>query len=281
MTKCKKIVFILGSSLFVLISIGYMQFHQTTINDLGLEALSCIKKVRGETVDLNKIQLDNTTLVDHQKWSELLKKYVSQNGQVNYKAWSKNHTQLDQYLSALSQNIPGKNWTQSQKIAYWINAYNAFTIKLILNHYPLKSIKEIADGIPMINSPWDLKFFQIGTVDFDLNTIEHQILRKEFQEPRIHFAINCASISCPKLRNEAYFATRLEAQLEQQAKDFIHDPTKNIINANQTSLSSIFNWFQSDFTRKGDLLLYLKKYQPALNQKNKITYLPYNWNLNE
>jgi hypothetical protein len=281
MTKRKGIHFILGVSIFVLISIGYMKFHRKNINDIGLEALSYIKKVKGETVDLKQIQLGNTTQVDHQKWSDLLKKHVSKTGQVNYKAWSQNHTELDQYLTTLSQNIPGKNWTEPQKMAYWINAYNAFTIKLILNHYPLKSIKEISDGTPMINSPWDLKFFQIDNVDFDLNAIEHQILRKEFQEPRIHFAINCASISCPKLRNEAYFATRLEAQLEQQAKEFIHDPTKNIINADQTSLSAIFNWFQSDFTRDGDLLMYLKKYQPALNQKNKVVYLSYNWNLNE
>lgn len=281
MIKYKRLLFAFVLLIFIFISIGSMKYHRLTINDIGLSVLSWIKQVKGDAVDLECIQSDNTAQVDHQKWTNILKKYVSTTGQVKYHALSQDHIELDLYLKSLSQNIPGNNWTDSQKIAYWINAYNAFTIKLILNHYPLKSIKEISDGTPMINSPWDLKFFQIGNVDFDLNTIEHQILRKEFQEPRIHFAINCASISCPKLRNEAYLATTLETQLEQQAIEFIHDPTKNIINHQHTHLSAIFNWFQSDFTRHDDLVNYLRRYQPALNQENKIIYIPYNWALNE
>jgi len=173
------------------------------------------------------------------------------------------------------------NWTEEEQLAYWINVYNAFTVKLILNHYPLNSIKDISDGLPMINSPWDIKFFKIGTLPMDLNTVEHQILRKQFEEPRIHFAINCASISCPRLREEAFVAEQLELQLEDQTQDFIHDISKNIINESTTELSSIFNWFQGDFTKEGTLLEFIGRYNPELKQTNDIQYLEYDWGLND
>ena len=106
-------------------------------------------------------------------------------------------------------------------------------------------------------------------------------MRKEFDEPRIHFAINCASISCPILRNEAYTAKKLEQQLDDQAFQFINNPIKNNIDPNRTKISKIFDWFQSDFNQKSGLLPFLKNYQPQLNLKNTIEYLDYNWNLNE
>ena len=136
----------------------------------------------------------------------------------------------------------------------------------------------------MINSPWDLKFFRIGSVDFDLNTIEHDLLRALFQEPRIHFAINCASISCPNLRAEAYRADTLEQQLEEQALSFITDPEKNTFGDRQVKLSAIFKWFRSDFTQSGDLLTYIQVYQPRLDlsqvSDSDVTYRAYNWELN-
>ena len=278
----KKSVLFIGIITSVIIALlGYMKTHKMNLNDIGLATLSLAKGIKGEHVDLSAIQSSHTPLITHQIWHELLQKYVSKHGQVNYKGLIKEKKQLQKYLNLLRHHVPGKNWSTPEQIAYWINAYNAFTVQLILNHYPLRSIKDIADGMPMINSPWDIKFFKIGHTDFDLNTIEHQILRKKFQEPRIHFAINCASVSCPKLRNEAYVADQLEKQLEQQARDFINDTQKNKITVYETKLSAIFNWFQSDFIQKTDLLTYLKKYNPNLNPRNKIEYLDYNWSLNE
>jgi hypothetical protein len=145
----------------------------------------------------------------------------------------------------------------------------------------LKSIKDISSGLPMINSPWDIKFFKIGNVEFDLNTIEHEILRKQFNEPRIHFAINCASFSCPILRNEAYDADKLEAQLDEQALRFIQNPDKNIINEKQILLSPIFSWFEKDFTINQSLKTYLKKYHPSVDEQLPIRFMDYDWSLNE
>jgi hypothetical protein len=201
-------------------------------------------------------------------------------GHVNYQGFIKDKNEFQQYLNALSKTGPGKNWTEAEELAYWINAYNAFTVKLIIDHYPLKSIKDISSGLPMINSPWDIKFFKIGNVDFDLNTIEHEILRKQFDEPRIHFAINCASFSCPILRNEAYITDKLDEQLEEQAIRFIQNPDKNIIDERQTLLSSIFSWFEKDFTKKESLKTYLKKYHPGINDQLHIRFMDYDWSLN-
>jgi len=251
------------------------------INDVGLKVLGWVKKMKGNAVDLDKLTAMNTPTMEHHNWTTLLKKHVTAAGQVNYKGFIQDSTLLQAYLDDLSTHPPGNNWTEEEKIAYWINAYNAFTVKLIVDHYPLKSIKDIGDGLPMINSPWDIKFFKIGNIDFDLNTIEHEILRKEFTEPRIHFAINCASFSCPKLRNEAYFASKLEEQLEEQTLGFINNPQKNIINETETELSKIFDWFQSDFIKKSSLFDFLNRYTASLNEANKVTYVEYDWALNE
>jgi len=188
---------------------------------------------------------------------------------------------LEKYLDTLTENPVGKNWSEAEQMAYWINAYNAFTVKLIVDYYPLKSIKDIGDGLPMISSPWDIKFFKIGKTDFDLNTIEHEILRKQFAESRIHFAINCASFSCPKLRNEAFVAERLEEQLENQAQSFIKNLDKNIINEKETKLSKIFNWFESDFTKQESIASFIKKRHDSFDEQNEVKYLEYIWTLNE
>ena len=114
-----------------------------------------------------------------------------------------------------------------------------------------------------------------------MDTIEHQILRKHYSEPRIHFAINCASFSCPKLRNEAFTAEKLESQLEDQTHYFINNTDKNIISNTETKLSSILNWFASDFGGYEAVLTFIKKYNPNLNLSNKVEYLDYQWHLNE
>ncbi len=218
----------------------------------------------------------------HQQWDKLLKKYVNHSGLVNYKGLQKDQAELNAYLKTLSDNVPQDNWSEDEKKAFWINAYNAFTVALILKHYPVKSIKDIAGNIYKINTPWDIKFITIGGKKYDLNNIEHSILRKKFNDPRIHFALVCASISCPRLRNEAYTAARLNAQLEDAGRGFLNDKSKNKVAADKAELSKYFSWYKGDFTKNSSLPDYINKYsQTKINADTKICSLDYNWNLNE
>ncbi|MGH1363683.1 MAG: DUF547 domain-containing protein [Calditrichia bacterium] len=261
-------------------SAGYMNYHQLNINDVALSVLSKIKKIQGNEVDLQAIKTADSPIVNHDIWTTLLQQHVSETGDVDYDAILADSDLFESYLQELSNHPPGANWSKNEKIAYWINAYNAFTVKLILDFYPLKSIKDISSGLPMLNSPWDLKFFKIAGVAFDLNTIEHEILRKDFNEPRIHFAINCASFSCPKLLNMAFTADSLETQLEAQTRAFLNNPDKNIITDKEIRVSKIFSWFQRDFGGQNGVLAFIQKYRPELNKENPVEYLDYNWGLN-
>ena len=226
-----------------------------------------------------------TTPPSHQIWDQLVKTHVKPNGMVDYKGFIREKAKLESYLKLLSENAPDrKTWSKNQQLAYWINAYNAFTVKLIVDNYPVKSIRDLGPQlkIPLIKDVWHYKFFKIGGVESSLDEIEHSIIRKEFDEPRIHFAINCASVSCPPLLNEAFTAEKLESQLQKVAIGFINDPTRNKITPDQAQISSIFSWFQGDFTKKGSLIDFLNLYSKVKIKPNaKISHLDYNWNLNE
>ena len=204
---------------------------------------------------------------------------------MNYKGFIQDSVKLNLYLDSLSQHPPDPGtWTREEQIAYWINAYNAFTVKLIISHYPVKSIMDIRPKlyVPLINTAWHIKFFKIGGVDFNLDRIEHGILRKQFSEPRIHFAIVCASYSCPQLRNEAFTAGKLNDQLNDQANRFINDPKKNSISADRIEVSQIFNWFSGDFTKEKTLIRYLNTYSTVhIDDRATVKYMEYNWSLNE
>src|SRR5690606_14662170 len=173
---------------------------------------------------------------DHSKWDTFLNEHVSQTGNVDYKSIKENESELKEYLNQFINTPPLKSWSKEEKLAYWINAYNAFIIKLVVDNYPLKSIKDI-------EAPWDKKFIPINGELISLNYIEHEILRK-MNEPRIHFAINCASVSCPQLLNEAFTIKKLDSQLNKVTSRFINNPSKNIISRNQLQLSKIFQWFK-------------------------------------
>lgn len=220
--------------------------------------------------------------ITHSSWDSLLKKHVDDKGWVSYEGFIQDSSQLNRYLNLLGSNHPNaKNWSREERLAYWINAYNAYTVQLMIRHYPVESIKDIKKGIPFINSVWDISFIQIEGATYDLNNIEHSILRKEFNEPRIHFAINCASFSCPSLLNEAYTADRLEEQLTRQAKAFLADTRRNLITAQEVKVSRIFKWFKSDFTKNQSLLDFLRPYAPVdISADAKLTYLEYNWTIN-
>lgn len=222
----------------------------------------------------------------HELFDHLLKKHVTNAGDVNYKGFIKDTTALNAYLDLLSKNPPNeKTWSKSEQMAYWINAYNAFTIKLITRYYPIKSIKDIGSRIqiPFVNTPWDIKFITIGKEKMDLNNIEHGKLRKQFDDPRIHMALVCASKSCPLLLNEAYEAGKLEEQLNRQTKAFLSDSFRNKISPNSAQISSIFNWYSMDFNKNGGSVRdFINKYaQTKIKSDAKITYLEYDWGLNE
>ncbi len=222
--------------------------------------------------------------ISHQLWDQLLGEHVSPSGAVDYKGFIRDSSRLNRYISLLRESHPNEqNWSEAERKAYWINAYNAFTVKLILNHYPLESIKNIKNGIPFVNSVWDIKFINIEGRVYDLNNLEHGILRKEFDDPRVHFALNCASKSCPKLLNEAYTAEKLDAQLDLQGKAFLGDSSKNLIGTDRIQISRIFYWYKGDFVHSEQSLVdFLNKFSAKKIQRDaKIDYLPYNWNLNE
>ncbi|MEP1095296.1 MAG: DUF547 domain-containing protein [Cyclobacteriaceae bacterium] len=223
--------------------------------------------------------------VSHRPFDELLQKYVDESGLVNYKGLQTERLKLKSYLRMLEANEPKDAWSNDQQLAYWINAYNAFTLELILTHYPVTSIKDIgaAIKIPFVNTPWDIKFIKIGDDEKDLNNIEHGIIRKKFDEPRIHFALVCAAFSCPKLQNRAYMPETLDEQLTDAAKDFLADPAKNEIkSSSQAELSKLFSWYRGDFTKKTSLEEFISQYSDVrLDNGAKLDFKDYNWDLNE
>lgn len=218
--------------------------------------------------------------ITHEIWDSLVREYVTSEGLVDYKGFIQDSTKLNKYLDLLSQSHPNdENWNRNERMAYWINAYNAFTVKLIVNNYPVASIKDIKNGIPFVNTVWDIKFINIEGANYDLNNIEHGILRPKFKDPRIHMVLNCASISCPKLQNFAYTADKLDEQMDRSAREFLNNKDKNRITPEKAQLSKIFDWYGGDFDSVQN---FVNKYSEVkINKDTKIEYLEYNWALND
>ena len=212
--------------------------------------------------------------LNHSTWNLLLKKYVSDQGKVDYLGFKKDLTELNAYLEWLSNSIPLETWSKDQKMAFWINAYNALTIQLIVDRYPISSIKDIFN-------PWNIKVITIANKSLSLNNIEHDVLRK-MGDPRIHFGIVCASISCPKLQNEAFSTQNINRLLNKASKEFLADTTKNNITTNSVELSKIFKWFAKDFKQEGSLIDFLNRYSDiTIASDSKISFKDYNWGLND
>jgi len=222
----------------------------------------------------------------HKIFTEILQKYVT-DGLVNYKEL-KTDQKFETYLNQLSSTNPSQ-LTEKEEIAFWINAYNAFTMKIILDNYPVKSINDIKFSE---KSVWNEDFIPINKKKYSLNEIENKILRIKFKDPRIHFAIVCASISCPALLNEAYEADKVDQQLQEQTIEFLRDRDRNEFDLkNKTAIiSRIFDWFGDDFgkSHKG-ILKYISLFLPDDVGKDikqnlntwAISYKKYDWNLNE
>jgi len=221
----------------------------------------------------------------HSLLDRVLKQYVK-NARVDYAALQAQPQDLNRYLDQVATvgKTEFKQWSGPQQIAFLSNAYNASTLRLIIENYPLKSIKDIGGWF---SGPWDQPVVKLFGETITLNTLEHKVLRVDYAEPRIHFALVCAAIGCPPLRGEAFVGTRLEEQLVDQAKQFLSESTKNRVDAaNRTVyLSPIFKWYGGDFEKKsGSVLAALKPYWPgkAVTPDGfKISYTDYDWSLNE
>ena len=223
--------------------------------------------------------------IDHSAYDKLLKKYVNEKGLVNYKGFKADQPALNQYLNLLSKTPPAASWSKNDQMAYWINAYNAYTIRLILDHYPVQSIKDIGSKIkiPFVTTPWAIKFFEIGGTKMSLDNIEHGTLRKKYNEPRIHFALVCAAMSCPRLRNEAYLGDKLDRQLDDQGRDFLNNLAKNKPGKATAQLSKYFDWYKGDWSNNGQSVVgWVNKYSSVkIDNSTAISFLEYNWKLNE
>jgi hypothetical protein len=220
--------------------------------------------------------------VDNSTYAELLAQYVS-DGRVNYRGFKREEHKLDQYLTLLA-NVDVDKLSHNEKFAFYINAYNAWTIKLVLSGYPgITSIKDLGT---FFKSPWKKKICRIDGDVITLDDIEHNILRPKFKDPRVHFAINCASLSCPPLNSKPYSGATLEQQLDADAKSFVNDSKSNYLTGDTLYVSKIFKWFSEDFNN--DIIGFFIKYadadfKTALETKTshiKMSYLPYDWSLN-
>ena len=211
-------------------------------------------------------------------FNELLKKNVTKNGIVDYSSLKKEIPKLDSYISYLEKNSPNNSWSENKQKAFWMNAYNAYTIKIILENYPIKSIMDIKqEG----KTAWKIPFAKVGGETYTLDYIEHEILRKKFFDPKIHVGVNCAAVSCPKISNIAFTEENVVTELTRLMNDFINDSSRNKISKEKVEISSIFNWFKDDFNKKGTVIDFLNTYSKTKISPNaKISYLKYDWTLN-
>lgn len=229
---------------------------------------------------------------DHAVFDALLRAHVRPDGKVDYEGLSKKRRQLNRYARQLA-GAKLNALSRGERMALWINAYNAFTLQAVLVRYPrLKSIRDLPDV-------WKRRSYNVAGKLYSLGEIENEVLRKRFGDARIHFAINCASAGCPVLRREAYTGARLEAQLDNAVRGFINSPrgmrlrTETGPSGKQVlvvELSPIFQWYRDDFVKGGgDLIHYVRRYAGAKNKKrldpfarsNRVTFFTYDWSLNQ
>jgi len=223
------------------------------------------------TIKENTEKVKENMSFSHQIFDDLLKKHVTSAGKVDYAGFKQDQAKLTTYLKQLENQPVESSWSKDKKLAFYINAYNANTISLIVNNYPVSSITDLEGG-----KPWDKQFVKLDGKTLTLNNIENDIIRPTFKEPRIHFAVNCAAKSCPPLLNKAWTEANIQSELEKRAKSFINNPDYNNVSAGSAKVSKIFEWYAVDF---GNLNDYLAKYSDV-NSSTKISYLDYNWALN-
>jgi hypothetical protein len=243
----------------------------------------------------SKLAPTTTAAVDHAAWDKQLKAYVKPDAtglnRVDYKRWkAEGHTALKGYVAMLQASDPAK-LSRADAFAFWSNLYNARTVDIVLDKYPIKSIKDISlgGGLKALvgGGPWQAVTMKVSGVDLTLDDVEHKILRAYFKDPRVHYALNCASDGCPNLMTEAFTGDKLEAQLEAGAKAFINHPRGISVDGGKVKASQIYNWFIVDFGGSADKVLdHVRKYaEPALKAKlegiTTIASHDYLWSLND
>ena len=229
----------------------------------------------------------------HASWTALLSQYQTADGRVKYAQLKKDATAATHPFNLYLKEVQAikmaeyKTWPKGDQMAFLINSYNALTIKLIVDNYPVTSIKKIGG---VFSKPWGIEFFSLLDDSIKaLDPIEHKTLRPQFKDFRIHGAVNCASASCPPLRHEAFVGDRLDVQLDEQMRVWLADTSRNQFDGKtgELKISKIFDWYKDDFENwGGGVKTVLKKYAPASAQaafaKNgEISYLEYDWSLNE
>lgn len=233
--------------------------------------------------------LSNVWAFDHQykDYNQLLKLVVLENqttSSVNYQLLVQKKSELQKVVDQFEQFslTEFQSSNEKQRLSFLINAYNLYTLKLITDNYPIKSIKDTGS---LFSSPWKKKIFKLFSEIISLDHIEHELIRKNFNEARIHFAVNCASIGCPALLAEAFEADKLESQLARSVAKFLGDNSRNRYESSENVffISPIFKWYREDFEKsKGSLLNFLKDYYPEFKKESaEIEFNDYDWNLNK
>ncbi|QEK53169.1 DUF547 domain-containing protein [Pedobacter aquae] len=226
----------------------------------------------------SSLEASQTAKPNHAVLNKLLNTYVNGAGVVNYKAFLKDKLTLQQYLKSLA-NVKLNTLSKDEQLAFWINIYNAATIDQILRNYPVKSIMDISGG-----KVWDQKLpYTFAGKSYTLNEIEKVKLIEELDDARVHFAVNCAAISCPKLLNKAYTADNVESLLNANTSAFLNDTEFNKISPAKAQLSNIFNWYKVDFVKaEGSVAAFVNKYAKLkIKENTPLNYINYNWSLND
>ncbi|WP_260260904.1 DUF547 domain-containing protein [Vibrio intestinalis] len=224
----------------------------------------------------------STVKVSHQQWQAILDTYLVVEGQHHLFRYSavtaQDDARLNNYLSNLAQQNPHQ-LSKAEQYAYWVNMYNAITVDLILQEYPIKSITKLGGLFSF--GPWDEEVITVNGKELTLNDIEHKILRPIWNDPRTHYAVNCASLGCPNLQLKAFSAQNSEALLEQAAIDFINSDKGVLVKGNKLNVSSIYEWFSVDFDVDGGVKSHIEKYRTNLPAISGSFSYDYDWSLNE
>ena len=219
----------------------------------------------------------------HAAFDRLLGTYV-RDGSVDYAAWSRHagdKAALGQYVEQLTSLDPA-GWPAADALAYWVNLYNGATLRLVLDNDPLKSIKDLGGFLKA--SPWERKVVTVGGRALTLNNIENDIIRPTFADPRIHFALNCASVGCPPLAGNSYIGARLDEQLEAACRVALNRDPWVRVDGDNLALTKIFDWYGDDFkVNGGSVLAFIRRYheKPLPGGDPKISFMPYDWSLNQ
>ncbi|WP_345115588.1 DUF547 domain-containing protein [Hymenobacter algoricola] len=220
----------------------------------------------------------------HAPWNELLARYVTRDGRIDYTGMLEEEDKLGAYLETIRKTPPDeRTWSRSEQQAYWLNVYNAATVYMVLQYYPVRSMNEIkVKSLKGSKSAWEAPSVTVGSKEYSLNQIEREVLRNKFQDPRVHFALGSAAETSPPLLNEAYDGTRLNQQLDGQVRRFVNNAKFNQLAAGHLRLSSLFDWYSVEFGEGPQLVAWLNTYSTVVIAPTAtVEFLSFDWTLND